>query len=307
MHENKAKPMKILITGAGGFVGKKLTYYLAENGHRVIAAVHSTPPIKDKRHFSSPNVDILELDLTSLDCGQLPSDINVIYTLAQSVNFREFPEKAEDVFAVNIAANFKLWQWAVQSGVRKCIHISSGGIYGGEYRKVFHENELLAIGSPLGFYLSSKLCSEIIFLNYNEFFETTIILRPFFIYGPGQRRDMFISRLIELVKKGQSLQLQGKQGLRVNPVYVDDAVIAFANASNLNGFHIINVAGPDVLNLRQVGETIGQALGKKPVFEMLDETPVDYIANTEQAARKLNQPMTSFTKGIIWTIAGNET
>lgn len=294
--------MKILITGGGGFVGKRLTHYLAERGHKVIAVVHSVPPLKDKRYFSSPNIEILEKDITSLDCKQLPSDIDVLYTLAQSAHFREFPEKAEDVFAVNIAANFKLWQWAAHSGVQRCIHISSGGIYGGKFDKVFQEDDLLAVDSPLGFYLGSKLCAEIIFQNYKSFFKAAVILRPFFIYGPGQRKDMFIAKLIESVRTGKPIFLQGKDGLRVNPVYVEDAVIALSNALRLTGHHIINVAGPDILSLRQVGNIIGDVIGKQPDFKMKEGMPADYVGNTDQSLKILDHPMTFFVDGINKTI-----
>ena len=79
---------------------------------------------------------------------------------------------------------------------------------------------------------------------------------------------MFISRLIEAVRKGFPLKIQGKEGVRVNPIFVNDAVKAFSSAMELNGFHIINLAGPDVLHLRQIGEIIGKAVGRNPVFEM---------------------------------------
>jgi hypothetical protein len=78
--------------------------------------------------------------------------------------------------------------------------------------------------------------------------------------------------------------------------------VAFANALDLDGFHIINVAGPDVLPLRRIGEIIGEAMGKRPVFEKMEGTPVDYVANTEQAVKKLKQPMTSFEEGILLTV-----
>jgi nucleoside-diphosphate-sugar epimerase len=294
--------MNILITGAGGFVGKRLTRYLAEQGHDIFALVRSMPQAEDQHYFSSERVDVLQADLFSLECSQLPEKIDALYTLAQSAHFREFPEQAEDIFAVNIVANFKLWQWAVKTGVRKCIHISSGGIYGGKPGKIFHEDDLLAVDSPLGFYLGSKLCSEIIFQNYHEFFETALILRPFFIYGSGQRQDMLIPRLIHSVKTGKPILLQGEQGLRMNPVFVNDAVIAFANALHLEGCHIINVAGPDVLSLRQIGEIIGNVVDKEPIFEKKSGDSLDYVANTAQTVRKLYQPMTSFKKGIVLTV-----
>jgi nucleoside-diphosphate-sugar epimerase len=298
--------MKILITGAGGFVGKRLCQHLSTKGHEIVAVVRSRVPEIDQHYLSSKNVQLLELDLSSLDPSLLPGDLEAIYSLAQSSYFRDFPEKADEVFAVNIAANFQLLQWAISTGVRKFIQVSSGGIYGGRLRKIFQEDDSIAVNSPLGFYQGSKLCSEIIFQNYRSFFETAVILRPFFIYGPGQRRDMFISRLIEAVRKGFPLQLQGEEGVRVNPIFVDDAVRAFSNAIELNGFHIINVAGPDVLDLRQIGEIIGKAVGKNPVFEMENKNPVDFVANIEQAMRKLKLSLTSFAEGIEQTIAESE-
>jgi nucleoside-diphosphate-sugar epimerase len=298
--------MKILITGAGGFVGKRLCQYLAEKEHEVVAIVRSIPKDVEYSWSAVRNIEFLKVDLNSLNCSQLPSTVDAIYTLAQSTHFRNFPEKAEDVFAVNITANFHLLQWALKAGVRKFIHVSSGGIYGGKLGKVFQEDDSLAVDSPLGFYLGSKLCSEIIFQNYRSFFETAVILRPFFIYGPDQQRDMFISRLIDGVRRDSPLQLQGKNGLKVNPIFVNDAVVAFANALDLIGFHIINIAGPDVLHLRRIGEIIGEAVGKQPVFEKKEGTPVDYVANTAQAVSKLKQPLTSFEEGISLTVGIDE-
>ena len=294
--------MKILVTGAGGFVGKRLCQYLVDRGHEILAIVRSAAQETIDAGFAGSNIALLTIDLTSLDCSKLPQNVDAVYTLAQSAHFRNFPEKAEDVFSVNIKANFHLLQWALKAGVRKFIHVSSGGIYGGKLGKVFQEDDSLAVDSPLGFYLGSKLCSEIIFQNYRSFFETAVILRPFFIYGPEQQKDMFISRLIDGVRRGVPLQLQGKNGLKVNPIFVNDAVVAFANALDLRGFHIINIAGPDVLHLRRIGEIIGRAVGEKPVFEEKEGTPVDYVANTEQAVKKLSQPMTGFIEGIRRTV-----
>jgi nucleoside-diphosphate-sugar epimerase len=298
--------MNILVTGASGFVGKRLVRDLAEKEHQVHGIVRNEPKPEDNSYFFSPRVKLVRMNLAEPFWGALPEDIDTVYALAQSTHFRDFPEKAEDVFAVNITANFHLLQWALKIGVRRFIHVSSGGIYGGKLGKVFQEDDSLAVDSPLGFYLGSKLCSEIIFQNYRSFFETAVILRPFFIYGPDQQKDMFISRLIDGVRRGSSLQLQGKNGLKVNPIFVNDAVVAFANALDLSGFHIINIAGPDVLHLRRIGEIIGEAVGKQPVFEKKEGTPVDYVANTEQAVSKLKQPLTSFEEGISLTVGIDE-
>ena len=58
-----------------------------------------------------------------------------------------------------------------------------------------------------------------------------VILRFFFVYGPGQSNEMLIPRLVKSVREGQPIALDGLDGLRINPVYVEDAVRAVVSAS----------------------------------------------------------------------------
>ncbi len=289
-----------LITGAGGFLGKRLCKHLAEMGIYVYALGNHIPSLQDKDYyFSSKNIQFIEIDLKDINVDKLPANIDYVYTLAQSPHFRDFPDMAEDIFSVNVHANLKILQWASEMNVRKIVHASSGGIYGEKTGSQLLENNLLPVDSPLGFYLGTKLCGEIIFQNYRHFFETAVILRPFFMYGPGQRKDMFIPRIINSVKEGKPIMLQGNNGVSVNPIYIEDAVAAFARALNLTGCHVINVAGKEVLTLRMIGMTIGSVLGKDPVFQ-IDEnaTPGNYIADIMKMSELLIEPETCFNKGI---------
>jgi UDP-glucose 4-epimerase len=295
--------MKILITGAGGFVGKRLVALLAQRGHEVLAVLRREPEAAERAWFDSPGVRPLFLDLSRFDTDELPSDVDAMITLAQSSRFRDFPAEADEVFAVNVTANLQLLQWAVKTGVKRIVHASSGGIYGGRTGGSVQETDLLAVDSPLGFYLGSKLCSEVVLQNYRHFFETAVILRPFFIYGPGQRPDMFIARLVESIREGKPVSLQGNGGLRVNPVYVDDAAEAFAAALDLKGVHVINVAGPDILELRQVCDRIGAILQVAPNYESRPGNPVDYVGDVSQAREKLGMNGIPFAVGIARMIA----
>lgn len=253
-----------------------------------------------------PRISVVEQDVTRFDFARLPPAIEAVFTLAQSSHFRDFPAKAEEIFAVNVTSNLQLLQWAVAAGVKRYVHVSSGGIYGGRQGGQFLETELLPVDSPLGFYLGSKLCAEVVFQNYRHFFDAAIILRPFFVYGPGQRSDMFIARLIESVKKGTPIQLQGDAGLRVNPIFVADAALSISNALNLNGCHIINLAGPDVLSLREISEIIGAAVGRAPVFEPKSGPPVDYVADIAREVSQLLPALTPFREGIVKAIRNQE-
>jgi nucleoside-diphosphate-sugar epimerase len=294
--------MKILVTGAGGFVGRRLVALLAKDSHVVYAMVRRDLDSDQKEYCNYKNIHVLKQDLSILITPDLPEDIDVLITLAQSSHFRDFPNRAEEVFEVNVTANLKLLQWAKDTGVKRVVHASSGGIYGGKLGGQFTETDLLAVDSPLGFYLGSKLCSELVFQNFQEFFESMVILRPFFIYGPNQREDMFIARLIESVRNEQAISLQGRNGLRVNPIYVDDAAALFRAALQLSGTHVINVAGPDILTLREIGNLIGQALGKNPIFDNRPGDPVDYIGENSAAMKKLCSATTSFELGVAQTI-----
>lgn len=298
--------MKILITGAGGFVGKRLTQYIAKLGHEVVAIVHSLPAKQDCYFFSEPNITLLEHDLANFNSTLLPSDIDVIFILAQSAYFRDFPEKAEDIYKVNIEANFKLLQWAYSNQVKKIIYASSGGIYGRKYGTLFDEQDMFTLNSPLGFYLSSKLCTEVLLQNYIHLFDSVVIFRPFFIYGPGQRKDMLIMRLIESVKEGIPIILQGQEGLKLNPIYVDDAVRVFAKAIESTGAHIFNLAGPDILTLRRVVEIISEVCNKEAIFTIKNETPADYVGNNERVTKEFKQELTSFSEGISLTMGAED-
>lgn len=293
--------MKILVAGAGGFVGRRLCGFLADEGHDVLGLVRPGKDIPDT-FYSSGKITPLEIDLAAFSEGDLPFGIEAVYFLAQSSHFREFPEKADDVFEVNINAVFKFCQWARESGVEKFILVSSGGIYGAQTGKPLQENERLRADSPLGFYLGSKLCSEILFQNYMEYFKTAVILRPFFIYGGGQKNDMFIARIISSVEEGRPVYLQGKEGLKVNPIYVEDAVAAMYKAVSLTGKHVINIAGPDILSLKEITEIISSQLGIPAVYVQKEGIPSDYIGDVTMAAKNLTRPLTGFIDGIKLTL-----
>ena len=294
--------MRIVVTGAAGFVGHRLCRVLANDGHEVTALVHPDSFARASDMLRGNVSRVIGADLGALRATDLPQSADAVITLAQARNFRDFPARADETFAVNVLANLLLLQWAAKSGVQTVVHASSGGIYGGRPAGQFQETDLLAVDSPLGFYLGSKLCSEIVLQNFRQLFKTTVILRPFFIYGPNQRKDMFVARMIDSVQSGRSIQLQGRDGLRTNPIFVEDVAIGFARALALKGSHVINVAGPDVLTLRELAETIGTLAGRAPVFETKEGAPVDYVADTLQAERKLDLRLTRFAAGLRTTL-----
>jgi len=236
--------LKCLITGATGLIGKKVLQQLREN-YEVFVLLHN----ESQNNILNNSVNYIIHDLAGpIDPNRLPEKMDIIIHLAQSEHFRDFPEKAVEVFNVNTLSTLHLLDYAGNSGVKKFIYASSGGIYGtGEHG--FKEDEHIIASGDLGFYLGTKLCSEVILKNYSALMDI-VILRFFFVYGPGQRKSMLIPRLVESVKNKKSISLQGNDGIKINPTHVDDAAMAVVKALSLNGSYQINVAGPVVYALR---------------------------------------------------------
>lgn len=289
--------MKILVTGANGLLGRE-TLKSLKKYHEVHAIVHNLP--QDKLN----NVTYYEIDLSSdWSTGVLPASIDTVIHLAQSSHFRNFPEKALNVFRVNTESTARLLDYARISEAKRFIFASSGGIYG-KGEKAFDENSPIIPHGELGYYLGSKLCSEILVQNYASIMDV-IILRFFFIYGPRQNRSMLIPRLVDNVKSGRPIVLEGDHGIRINPIFVVDAAKALTEVLKLNDSYTINIAGPQDVSLREIGDAIGELLNREPVYEKRgNEPPRDIVANIETMRSKLSEPETTPFEGLKKLIDG---
>ena len=291
MTKKSNKKSKLLITGGNGLLGKQLIPLLSENYH-IYSILRKEPA------SILENVEYLFIDLsTQWNVSILPGDIDIIVHLAQSSKFRDFPLEADDIFNVNVKSTAQLLDYACKNNVQKFVYASSGGIYGSDSNKAFNESSPIPATDKLGFYLGSKLCGEVLVRNYSTLFDV-ITLRFFFMYGPEQQKTMLIPRLINNVKNNDSIILKGYDGIKINPIYVDDAKKAVQNALLLNGSYVFNIGGSEVNSIREIAEVIGDIFGKKPVFEIVDEKAKDLIGDITGMKNKLYVPKINFHDGI---------
>jgi nucleoside-diphosphate-sugar epimerase len=226
----------------------------------------------------------------------LPPGIEAIIHLAQSEDFRDFPGKAKAVFYTNTLSTLKLIDFAVKTGVQKFIYASSAGIYGNS-DDAFTEEQDIVYKKEMGFYLGTKHCSEVILTNYTSLLDVQV-LRLFFVYGKGQRKDMLIPRLVNNVQKGNAIMLSGKDGIKINPLHALDAANAVKAALGLQGSHTINAGGAEVLSLRQICEAIGAVTGKAPKFTLEEKQPNHLTGNISRMNDLLVAPQVKFSEGI---------
>ena len=237
----------------------------------------------------------IEQDLTlPLEYSRLPEHVDAIFHLAQSRLYKRFPEGAKDVFDINVNSTFELLEYARKTGVQYFAFASSGGVYGYNYQK-FAETEPV---SPLDFYLSSKHTAEILNANYRKFFRT-VIFRFFFVYGPGPE-GLLIPTLLKKVLNGEPITIEGNPGLRINPIYVEDAVRVFESALYLRTSDLFNIAGDENLTITDLVKLMENIVGKKAIVKHTDHNPQhDLIGDNTRMKEVLGvYPKTSLLEGL---------
>ena len=256
--------MKVLVSGATGFVASHLIPALAAAGHDVVAAGHDRARIPE-------GATVLHLDLAGHDWPPLPEADAVIHLAQANV---PFPEGADALFAVNVAATQRLLEHARRTGARRFVLASSGSVYGASAGSLTEESPLAA----RDFYSATKVAAERLIQAYDEHLGIAI-LRLFVPYGPGQVRRM-LPRLVERIRSGEPIQLNREGRPRMNPIYVDDVVHVMLRAlEDAESFEVLNVAGDDVTDVRDVSVLIGELLGIEPKFEASDADVADIVAD----------------------------
>jgi UDP-glucose 4-epimerase len=231
-----------------------------------------------------------DLRASTLPAG-LPSRADVVVHLAQSPHYRAFPAGALDVFDVNVGSTARLLDWSRRAGVQQFILASSGGVSGGQ---------------PQSFYLASKASAEALAESYARVFGV-LALRFFFVYGPGQKPTMLVPRLIDAIRGHRAVPLSGHDGPRLNPIHVDDAVRAIETAIERRTVGRIDIAGPEVLTVRQMCESIAARLGRAAEYACnLDEAPADLIGDITIMRADLERPTRRFDEGVAGMIAVQE-
>jgi UDP-glucose 4-epimerase len=279
---------RILLTGAAGFIGRHVIDRLARN-HEVIPVGFESTQVP-----GSESLRWLRWDIRAPAApGQLPGFDAVVH-LAQARDYRRFPELAGDIARVNVDGLINVLEAARLANAARVVIASSGGVYAaGPGLRTESDAP-----SPGNFYQATKLSGEILSSAYGGFFGI-VCLRLFFPYGTGQPPSRFLPDLVRRVISGEPVQLHGSEGLRANPVHVDDAAVAFERALELDGSHVINVAGPDVLTLRQMVQMIGDTVGRAPVFEEAPErSGQDLVADITLMKRRLGAPQARFSERI---------
>jgi nucleoside-diphosphate-sugar epimerase len=264
--------MRVLVTGAAGFIGSHLCDGLLAEGHEVGGLDAFIPyyPRAVKEHNlqtvrAHPRFTFYELDLRRDDLAAPLEGVEVIFHLAAMggllVSWRDF----DSYMTCNIQATQRLLEAARRAGtVRQFIHASTSSIYGSNVT-----GPETTPPHPVSPYGITKLAAEQLVQTYHEQFGLpATILRYFSVYGPRQRPDMGYYIFIDQILHGRPITIWGDGNQLRGNTYVGDIVRATILAQRrFSPGAIYNIGGAEEISANQVIGLLEEITGQRAIVE----------------------------------------
>jgi nucleoside-diphosphate-sugar epimerase len=239
----------VLVTGAGGFIGRHLVDYLLARNRKVIAL--DVDPDALQRLHAHPRLRQVELDIRSHGSVKaLIKDADLIFHLAAA----HLEVGVDEAYyrAINVKALKNMLHAAARENVRRFVHCSSVGVYGPLATVPADEN---TVCKPAIAYELTKLeGEEAVRSAVSSQGLSAIIIRPSWVYGPDCPRTL---KLLRAINKRRFFFVGDGQNLR-HPLYIADLLSAFELASTVStpSGETVIVAGPSAVTTRELVERI---------------------------------------------------
>ncbi len=267
----------VLVTGATGFIGSRVTRALAKKGAQVRAMVRNPAKADD---LGSAGISVVLGDMTDPEAlARAVQGCQAVFHFAGTTN--EF--KPRSYFErVNVLGTRTLAEAALSERVERFIHVSTAWVYGLRGGHGISETSpYQASGQP---YSDTKLEAErAVRRLITERGLPAIILQPSEVYGPGD--PIWTERPLGLIRTGRMVLADGGRGL-IQPIFIDDlvqGVLAAAENGGLGETYIL--CGPEAVTIRQYFSHFARMLGKGPLPSLPGRLALGTAAVAEWAAR----------------------
>lgn len=261
--------MRALVTGAAGFVGSTLVERLVADRHDVVAIDAFSPyyDLEQKRaNWEALRglgaCRLIEGDLATADLGELLAGVDVVFHQAGQPGVRaSWREGFDSYLRQNVLVTQRLLEAASGSDVGRVVYASSSSVYGNAPAYPTTEDDLPRPQSPYGV---TKLAAEHLCGVYARNHGLPVVsLRYFTVYGPRQRPDMAMHRLIEAARSGSPFPLYGDGQQIRDFTFVGDIVEAnvLAARTDVAPGTVLNVAGGTATTVLEVIGIIEELTG----------------------------------------------
>ncbi len=320
--------MKILVTGATGYIGNKLVHRLAQMGNIVHALIRSNGNASILQH---PNIRIFEGDITRMDSlERAVKDCSQVYHTAAFA--RLWAKNKEIFYEQNVGGTANMLEVAWKEGVKKFVHTSSCAVWSNCNDYIFTENDP-RIDSFDNDYDLSKHLAENLVKKYAAKGLHTVIVNPSKVYGPGLNRfSNGVNRfIVQLLKQKISL-LPWNLEAKGNYSFIDDVVDGHIRAMEKGENGERYILGGENKSLRELIQTVKEISKSKnmlvripfPILKtwsrleilrskwskhepyitpnMVQRFHSDKMFDPAKAIKELGYHITPFEKGMIQTI-----
>ena len=220
-------------------------------------------------------------EISTLGKGDRLADLSdnaydTVVFLAQSKDHKS-GRWTDDLFETNVNLLFRIIQ---SLSIRHFIYFSTGSVYAPSLSGHYQVDSPLNLVNPTP-YAASKITGEAILAAHGHLMESQVILRPFYIYGPGQKENMLVRSLFTRIADGSPVRLAQDVGMVFNPVFADDVAVLLNQlvCGTSSGRRVLNVAGSEEVTLRQVVDLIGAAVGRSPNLQSTPDCPVKMLGD----------------------------
>lgn len=322
--------MKILVTGAAGFIGMHTAIRLLERGNTVVGIDnindYYSPQLKLDRlarlkpypGFSFEKLDIA--DRFGIEALFAEGQFNRVIHLAAQAGVRYSLTNPHAYAESNLVGFINVLEACRQQKIEHLVYASSSSVYGGNTKMPFTETD--AVNHPVSLYAATKKANELMAHTYSHLYKLpTTGLRFFTVYGPWGRPDMAYFSFTKNILEGDPIKIFNNGEMKRDFTYIDDIVGSIVtvsdhpalsdtqfnslqpNAGTSTGpYRIYNIGNQNPVNLSEFIRILERYNKKKSIQEFLPMQPGDVVntyADVSAISKLTNShPTTSLDQGL---------
>lgn len=304
--------MKVLLTGAAGFIGMHCIERLLARGDSVVGVDNLNDyydvslkhdrlsRISEHDNFTNHVISVEDRDaMAALFAAEKPD--RVIHLAAQA-GVRYSLENPHAYIDANIQGFMNILEGCRHNGVQHLVYASSSSVYGGNELMPFSEHH--SVDHPVSLYAATKKANELMAHTYSHLYDLpTTGLRFFTVYGPWGRPDMALFKFANAMRKGEAIDVYNNGQMVRDFTYIDDIVegvirvldkVATPNSefdplspdpqSSTAPFRVFNIGNGNPTPLMDYIAALESALGVTANKNMMPMQPGDVPATSADTA-----------------------
>ena len=277
--------MKVLVTGAAGFIGMHCVERLLARGDSVVGVDNMNDyyevSLKESRLARIAGHPDFSNRLASIEDRQVMADIfaaekpdRVIHLAAQA-GVRYSIENPHAYVDANLAGFMNILEGCRHNNVQHLVYASSSSVYGGNERMPFSEHH--SVDHPVSLYAATKKANELMAHTYSHLFDLpTTGLRFFTVYGPWGRPDMALFKFARAMLRGEAIDVYNNGQMVRDFTYIDDIVEGVIRLlDKVATFRVFNIGNGNPVPLLDYISALESALGIEAKKNMMPMQPGD--------------------------------